>query len=53
MRQKVLAAKAAGATVFLVPTAELADARAGAPKGLKLISVHTLDDALKALAPAA
>jgi PDZ domain-containing protein len=53
VRQKVLAAKAAGATVFLVPTAELADARAGAPRGIELVSVHTFDDALKALARAA
>jgi PDZ domain-containing protein len=49
VKQKVLAAKAAGATVFLVPTAELSDARAGASPGIELIPVKTFSDALEAL----
>ncbi|MGC0211207.1 S16 family serine protease [Streptomyces levis] len=39
---KTQAAKRDGATVFLVPKAECADARAELPKGLRLIPVTTL-----------
>ncbi|MGW3008881.1 S16 family serine protease [Streptomyces sp. NPDC001219] len=49
---KTQAAKRDGATVFLVPRKECADARAELPKGLRLVPVSTLDgavDALKAL----
>ncbi|MEW9521101.1 S16 family serine protease [Streptomyces tubercidicus] len=49
---KTQAAKRDGATVFLVPRKECADARAELPKGMRLIPVSTLDgavDALKAL----
>ncbi|MFI1499264.1 S16 family serine protease [Streptomyces platensis] len=49
---KTQAARRDGATVFLVPRKECADARAELPKGLRLIPVSTLDgamDALKAL----
>ncbi len=49
---KTQAAHRDGATVFLVPRQECADARAELPKGMRLIPVTTLDgavDALKAL----
>ncbi|MEV0319145.1 S16 family serine protease [Streptomyces sp. NPDC050658] len=49
---KTQAAKRDGATVFLVPEAECADAEAEKPKGLQLIPVTTLKgtiDALRAL----
>ncbi|MEZ7003256.1 S16 family serine protease [Streptomyces sp. AD55] len=50
---KTQAARRDGATVFLVPKAECADARAELPKGLRLVPVATLEgavDALRALA---
>jgi PDZ domain-containing protein len=47
---KEQAARRAGATVFLVPLAECADAKAELPSGLRLIPVQTLDGALSALA---
>lgn len=46
---KTQAAKRDGATVFLVPKDECADAEAEAPKGLRLVPVTTLDSALDAL----
>ncbi|CAM5382453.1 Lon proteolytic domain-containing protein OS=Streptomyces alboniger OX=132473 GN=CP975_13230 PE=4 SV=1 [Streptomyces alboniger] len=49
---KTQAARRDGATVFLVPKDECADAEAEKPKGLRLIPVTTLDktvDALRAL----
>ncbi|WP_370468537.1 S16 family serine protease [Streptacidiphilus sp. P02-A3a] len=46
---KTKAAARDGATVFLVPQAECADAEAGLPKGLRLVPVTSLDDALSAL----
>ncbi|MFE1176663.1 S16 family serine protease [Streptomyces sp. NPDC058773] len=49
---KTQAAGRDGATVFLVPRKECADAQAELPKGMRLIPVSTLDgamDALKAL----
>ncbi|MCW7987117.1 hypothetical protein XF35_18000 [Streptomyces platensis subsp. clarensis] len=49
---KTQAARRDGATVFLVPRKECADARAELPKGMRLVPVSTLDgavDALKAL----
>ncbi|MFI9645879.1 S16 family serine protease [Streptomyces sp. NPDC052040] len=46
---KVQAARRDGATVFLVPKAECADARAELPKGLRLVSVTTLSGAVQAL----
>ncbi|OEV02869.1 S16 family serine protease [Streptomyces oceani] len=49
---KTKAAKRDGATVFLVPEAECADARSEKPDGLRLVPVSTLDgavDSLKAL----
>ncbi|MGH3717037.1 MAG: YlbL family protein [Micromonosporaceae bacterium] len=47
--QKLLAAKRDGATVFLVPKNNCADAVANDPGGLTLVEVGTLDDALTAL----
>jgi PDZ domain-containing protein len=46
---KTRAAKRDGASVFLVPRAECADARAERPKGLRLVPVDTLGGAVKAL----
>ncbi|MEU9605217.1 S16 family serine protease [Streptomyces sp. NPDC048057] len=46
---KTQAAKRDGATVFLVPEGECADADAELPKGLQLIPVTTLDGAVDAL----
>ena len=46
---KTKAAARDGATVFLVPQAECTDAEAGLPKGLRLVPVTSLDDALSAL----
>lgn len=47
---KTRAARRDGATVFLVPRAECADARAGLPSGLRLVPVTTLKTAISALA---
>jgi PDZ domain-containing protein len=49
IRQKIAAAKADGATVFLVPAANCSEAVVGAPPGLQLVKVSTLDGALTAL----
>ncbi|POX43163.1 S16 family serine protease [Streptomyces sp. Ru72] len=46
---KTQAAKRDGATVFLVPRAECADAKAELPKGLRLVPVTTLKSAIDAL----
>jgi Lon-like protease len=46
---KMAAARAAGATVFLLPAGECAEAVAAAPAGLQLIKVGTLHDAVAAL----
>ncbi|MFI9822405.1 S16 family serine protease [Streptomyces sp. NPDC052013] len=46
---KTQAARRDGATVFLVPKAECADARAELPEGLRLIPVTTLKGAVDAL----
>ena len=50
IQQKLLGARGKGATVFLVPAANCADAQASRPKGLELVKVSSLDDAVKALA---
>ncbi len=47
--QKLLAATAAHATVFLTPAANCAEAVSHAQPGLTLVKVSTLDDALTAL----
>jgi PDZ domain-containing protein len=46
---KTRAAARDGATVFLVPRAECADAQVDLPKGLRLVPVETLDGAVAAL----
>ena len=46
---KMIAAKDAGASVFLVPAANCAEALTRVPAGLELAKVATLDDAVKAL----
>ncbi|MEV5321063.1 S16 family serine protease [Streptomyces sp. NPDC052687] len=46
---KTQAARRDGATVFLVPRDECADAKAEAPKGLRLIPVTTLEGAVRSL----
>ena len=46
---KMLAARAAGATTFLVPADNCAEAAANTPDGLALVRVATLDDALAGL----
>ncbi|CAM5523994.1 S16 family serine protease [Streptomyces pilosus] len=46
---KTQAARRDGATVFLVPKAECADARTELPEGLRLIPVTTLKGAVRAL----
>jgi PDZ domain-containing protein len=46
---KMAAARAAGATVFLLPSGECDEAVAAAPAGLQLIKVGTLHDAVTAL----
>ncbi|MBK1789264.1 YlbL family protein [Prauserella cavernicola] len=46
---KLVAAKEAGATAFLVPEKNCAEASAAAPDGLKLLKVGDLDDAVTSL----
>lgn len=46
---KLVAAKEAGASVFLVPKSNCAEAKAAAPDGLTLVRVETLDGAVSAL----
>ncbi|MFG3657230.1 S16 family serine protease [Streptomyces sp. NPDC047706] len=46
---KTQAARRDGATVFLVPSAECADAKSELPKGLRLIPVKTLKGAVQSL----
>ena len=50
IRQKVVAAEAAGAEVMLIPTANLEEALTARRDRLELIPVATLDEALAALA---
>ncbi|WP_253852497.1 YlbL family protein [Prauserella alba] len=46
---KVVAAKEDGATTFLVPERNCAEAVSAAPDGLQLVRIGTLDDAISAL----
>jgi Lon-like protease len=50
IRQKMAAARADGATVFLVPASNCAEALLQIPAGLRLIKVTDVDDALSGLA---
>lgn len=47
--QKLITAKDEGATVFLVPAPNCAEAMTRVPRGLQLVKVATLDDAMTAL----
>ena len=49
VHQKLVAAKRAGATVFLVPAENCEEARQVAPDGMTLVRVATVDDALRYL----
>jgi PDZ domain-containing protein len=49
IQQKIAGARAQGATVFLVPAANCADAAGAAPAGLRLVKVSTLAGAVHAL----
>jgi PDZ domain-containing protein len=48
--QKIFAAQEKGADAFLVPEANCAEAVEGAPDGIRLVRVTSLDDAVMALA---
>ena len=49
IQQKLVGARSAGATVFLVPEGNCADAAEAIPDGLRLVKVATLDQAVDAL----
>jgi len=49
IQMKTIGARRAGATVFLAPAANCAEAKANQPAGLELVKVNTLQDALNAL----
>jgi PDZ domain-containing protein len=49
IQQKMIGARNAGATVFLTPAANCADAKGAVPAGLRLVKVSTLNDAVTAL----
>jgi Lon-like protease len=49
IQQKLAAARAAGATVFLTPAANCADTSGAVPAGLRLVKVATLAGAIAAL----
>ncbi len=49
IQQKMVGARAAGATVFLTPAANCADTAGAVPAGLRLIKVSTLSGAISAL----
>lgn len=51
VRQKVEAARRAGATVFLAPAGEAREARAGAAGALRVVPVETFAEAVAALQP--
>jgi PDZ domain-containing protein len=50
IQMKTIGARDAGATVFLAPANNCAEAKANQPAGLELVKVSTLKDALNALA---
>jgi len=49
IRLKIIAAHDLGADAFLVPSSNCAEALVGAPEGMPLVTVDTLQDALSAL----
>ena len=52
IRQKLAGARSAGATVFLVPADNCAEALLQVPAGLRLVKVTDVDDALSGMAAA-
>jgi Lon-like protease len=46
IQQKMIAARQAGATIFLTPTANCSDAKGAVPAGMRLVSVSTLGQAV-------
>lgn len=46
IQQKMIGARNAGATIFLTPAANCADARGSVPAGLRLVKVSTLNQAV-------
>jgi Lon-like protease len=50
IQQKMIGARAAGATVFLTPAANCSDTAGAVPAGLRLVKVSTLGGALRDLA---
>jgi PDZ domain-containing protein len=49
IQQKMVGAREAGATVFLTPADNCAEALAAVPDGLRLVKVETLHEAVRAL----
>jgi Lon-like protease len=49
IQQKMAAARAAGATVFLAPAGNCSDTRGAVPAGLRIVKVSTLSGAIAAL----
>jgi PDZ domain-containing protein len=49
VRQKEITARRAGANVFLIPAANCAEGLTSVPRGLELVKVSTLDDAMAAV----
>jgi PDZ domain-containing protein len=49
VQQKMVGARAAGATIFLTPAANCADIAGAIPSGLRLVKVSTLSGAVRAL----
>ena len=46
IQQKMIGARNAGATIFLTPAANCADAKGAVPPGLRLVKVSTLNQAV-------
>jgi len=49
IQQKMIGARNAGATIFLTPAANCADAKGAVPPGLRLVKVSTLNQAVTSL----
>jgi len=49
IQQKMIGARQAGATIFLTPASNCADAKGAVPAGLRLVSVSTLSQAVNDL----
>jgi PDZ domain-containing protein len=46
IQQKIQGARNSGATVFFVPTSNCSEAKGNAPKGIRLLKVDTLSEAV-------